>query len=158
MEIFGLLFALPVTLGASASYTWLAIRMFGRWPRTSRVAVAISHVVAGLVVLEVILLLAMGAKDAFRDLRHTYTTLHIVNFLLAPPAVANLALHFTPRSSAGQRRFKVATLCCWLTGMTVLVGNIVVDETITGTNNGRPFYLTRDNGGPGRSRLHGNSP
>lgn len=148
MEMFGLLFALPVTLGAGAVYTRLALRAFARWPRVRRVAVAISFAVGGFVALETVLLLVMGAWGAYRDLHHTYTLLHFINFYFAPPAVANLLLHFTARWPAGERRFTVVTLCCSLAGMAVLVGNIIVDESITGTNSGGPFYLTRNDGGP----------
>ncbi len=144
MELLGLFFAAPVTLVTSVIYTALAIAAFGRWPAVKKAALPISYGVAALVALEVMLLVSVGAKSAFLHLHHAYTVLHFLVFLFAPPAIANLVLHLTAKKEKKNwMQFAAAAACCWITCMSVVLGNIMVDEAIMGVDAGKPFYLAK---------------
>jgi len=144
MELLGLLLAAPVTLIISAIYTALALAAFARWPTAKTVALPISYAIAALVGLEVLFLVSVGAKSAFLHFHHAYTVLHFLVFLLAPPAIANLVLHLTAKKEKKKwLQFAASTSCCWVACMTVLLGNIMIDEAIMGVEAGRPFYMTK---------------
>ena len=131
-------------LASSAIYTALAIAAFSRWPAVKKVALPISCGVAGLVGFEVVLLISVGAKSAFLHLHHAYTVLHFLDFLLAPPAIANLVLHLTARKEKKKwMQFAAAAACCWIACMSALLGNIMVDEAIMGVDAGKPFYMAK---------------
>ena len=143
MELFGLLFAVPLTMIPSAAYTALAIWAFRRWPTLKKVAVPASIGVALLLGVEVLLLVTLGAKSAFFHLHHVYTVLHFSVFLLAPPAIANLVLHLTAKKEKKWLQFGASAGCCWIACMVALLGNIMVDEAIIGVDAGKPFYMTK---------------
>jgi len=145
MELFGLLFAVPVTLVTSLVYTGLMLALFTRWPVVKRIAIPLSYLVATSVVLEIGILGLLGAKASYAHLRHIYTVIHFLNLLLAPPALANLVVAFAARR--GKQRtvqFWAGTACCWVACITVLFGNIMIDEAIVGVGAGKPFYMTGD--------------
>ena len=145
MELFGLLFATPVTLVTSLVYTWLMFAVFTRRPVVKRLAVLLSCLVAASVFCEASLMLVQGAKVAYARLGHVYTAIHFLNLLVAPPAVANLVLAITARRWKKTLQLAAGTACCWAACMTVLLGNIAVDEAIGGVDAGKPFYMTPEN-------------
>lgn len=144
MELFGLLLAIPVTLIASFVYAVLALALFRFLPIVGRVFVVASLLVVAVIVTEVVLLVVLGPKDTYARLGHGFTALHFLGFLLGPPAVANLILHFG--RCWRWLRFFSATACCWIACMSALLGNIAVDEAIGGVDAGKPFYMTPPRG------------
>jgi hypothetical protein len=143
MELFALLLAVPVTFVTSVVYTAFVLAVFRFLPVVSRVLVAASWFVVALIVMELLLLAAMGARGTYAHLGHVFTAMHFLGFLLGPPAVANLVLHFAPCWNLNKWfRLSSVALCCWIACMAVLLGHIIVDEAIVGPDAGKPFYLT----------------
>jgi len=151
MELFGLLFAVPVTFVASVAYAALVLAIFKFLPVFGRVLVAGSVVVVALTAAELILLATMGAKGTYADLGQRFTAMHFLGFVLGPPAVANLVFYLASRWNLKKwLGFSFATLCCWLACMAALLGNIAVDEAIVGVDAAKPFYMTPP-GGPNKT-------
>jgi hypothetical protein len=147
MELFGLLLAMPVTFVASFVYAALALALFSFLPVVARVLVSASLFVIALIVTELVLFAALGPKGTYAHLGHGFTALHFLGFLLGPPAVANLVFHVGCQWNLNRwLRFFSATGCCWITCMSALLGNIVVDEAIVGIDAGKPFYMTPPRG------------
>jgi hypothetical protein len=143
MELFGLLFAAPVTFVTSAAYVGLLFALFRFLPVIARVLVTLSVFVVGLIVAELVLLAALGARSTYADLGHGFTALHFAGLLLGPPAIANLVSCLGRRISLNRwLRFFSATVSCWIACMAALLGNIAVDEAIVGVDAGKPFYMT----------------
>jgi hypothetical protein len=115
MELFGLLFALPVTLVASLVYTALLLALFRFLPIVGRLLAAASLVVVAAIAVEAGFLGAMGASGSYAHLGHRFTALHFFGFFLGPPAVANLVYFYgTRRNLKWWLRFSSATVCCWV--------------------------------------------
>ena len=143
MELFGLLLAVPVTFVTSVVYAAFVLAVIRFLPVAGRVLVAASWFVAALIVIELLLLAAMGARGTYAHLGHVFTAMHFLGFFLGPPAVANLVLHFATCWNLNKWfRLSSVTLCCWIACMAVLLGHIIVDEAIVGPDAGKPFYLT----------------
>jgi len=145
MELFGLLFAVPVTLVTSAVYCVGAAFILTKL-RVLRPVALIGSLLVGLCILtEIVLLGALGAKAAYSRLGFGFTVIHEVSFWLGPPAIATLLLLLLPiRSDTWKRRkIVVASLVCWFVCMGALFGNIAVDEAIVGIDAGVPFYMTK---------------
>jgi hypothetical protein len=139
----GLFIAIPVSFVASAVYTVLALEAFARWPSFGKICVWVSRVVATLLLIEVVLLLAIGPKSAYANFHHVFTTLHFMVLLLCPPAIANLVLSVSAKAELRKwLRYIAAVGCCWSSCVAVLIGHIMIDESIVGIDAGRPFYMT----------------
>jgi hypothetical protein len=139
----GLFIAIPVSFVASAVYTVLALEAFARWPTFGKICVWVSRAVTALLLIEVVLLLAVGPKSAYAHLHHVFTTLHLVVLVLCPPAVANLVLSVSAKAELRKwLRYIAGVGCCWVSCVVVLIGHIMIDESIVGIDAGRPFYMT----------------
>jgi hypothetical protein len=100
--------------------------------------------IIALVLLETGLLLVLGAKFTYWHLGQIYTAIHFINFLLAPPAIANVVFVFIYKDVKRQfLAFAVSCLCCWIACMSVLLGNISVDEAIVGIDAPESFNMTK---------------
>jgi hypothetical protein len=144
MELFGLLFAVPVTLVASFVYVGLIFLVFPRWVFVRKLCVVASYGIIALVLLETGLLLVLGAKFTYWHLGQIYTAIHFINFLLAPPAIANVVFVFINKDVKRQfLAFAVSCLCCWIACMSVLLVNIGVDEAIVGIDAPESFNMTK---------------
>jgi hypothetical protein len=148
MELFGLVFAVPVTLVASLVYTALLLALFRFLPTVGRLLAAASLIVVAAIAVEAVFLGAMGPKGSYAHLGHGFTALHFFGFFLGQPAIANLVYFYGARRNLKWwLRFSSATVCCWITCMAALLGHIAVDEAIVGIDAGRPFYM-KPPGGP----------
>lgn len=145
MELFGLLFAVPVTLVTATVYCCLAVFVLGRLRALTRPVLFGSLVVVLCILAEIVLLGTLGATRAYARLFIGFTVIHEISFWLGPPAIANLLLLALFSRSHSRRLPKVAlaSLVCWLVCMGALLGNIAVDEAIVGVDAGVPFYMTR---------------
>jgi hypothetical protein len=133
MELFGLLFAVPVTLVTSTVFCVLAFFATQRLPSIRRVAVVCSLCVVASLLVEVVCALTVGPFRLHQRLGAAYTTWHLVGFFLGPPAVALLVLvASSPLVRVGVLRIGIATALCWFACMATLLGNIMVSEDIYG--------------------------
>ena len=128
---------------ASAVYTVLALEAFARWPTFGKICVWVSRVVAALFLIEVVILLVVGPKSAYENLHHVFTALHFAVLFLCPPAIANLVLSASAKADLRKwLRYIAGVGCCWVSCVVVLIGHIMIDESIVGIDAGRPFYMT----------------
>jgi hypothetical protein len=143
MENFGILLAIPATLVASTVYCLGAAILLAKVPRLRRVALAGSFLVVLAILVEIILLVALGAKTSYIRLGVGFAVMHYICFWLGPPAVANLVLILLSHGFDTWKpwRIVVAVLACWFVCMPTVVVNIVIDEQIVGINGEGPFYL-----------------
>ena len=147
MELFGLLFAVPVTFAASLVYACVIISAGRRWPAVRLALLMSAGCIGACILAEAVVLGTFGAKEAYAHLRHVFTAIHFVNFLLAPPAVAHIAFYVAARlTHRAWLQFVAVVPCCWLACMSVVVGHIVIDEAIVGPDARKPFYLTGEAG------------
>ena len=133
MELFGLIFAVPVTLVTSTVFCLLAFWAFRRFPMLrSPVCIAASIVLCS-VALELVLSFAVGPLALHQRFDGIHSVLHFANFVLAPPAIACVILVATLRWGFPPLPLRIVAVCaCWFTCMASLLGNIVVDEAIYG--------------------------
>jgi hypothetical protein len=158
MELFGILFAIPVTLVTSLVYVAL-IAAARRWPRIKLALLLFSGCVGVCVAAEVLALGIWGAKGAYGHLRHAFTLVHFLNCLLAPPAVAHVVLHWGARAtSRGWLQLVMVVPCCWFACMASIMWGIGIDEAIVGPDAGKPFYMTRASRPNKRDRGDGGIP
>lgn len=144
MELFGLIFAIPVTFVTSFIYVGLIFLVFPSWLFVRKICVVASCGIIVLVLLEIGLLQILGAKATYWYLGQIFTVIHFTNFLLAPPAVANIV--FVLIDKHAKRKFFAFVLscfCCWIACMIMLLGNIAVDEAIVGIDAPDSFYMTK---------------
>ena len=132
MEMFGLLFAIPVTLVTSTVFCLLALRGFRRFPMLRSLAFIAASIVLCSVALELVLSLALGPLVLHQRFDGIHSVLHFANFILAPPAIASVIL--LPALRWGLPLRIVAVCACWFTCMASLLGNLVVDEAIYGVD------------------------
>ncbi len=144
MELFGLMFAFPVTLVTSVVYCYGAASLFTKLRLLQSVAFAVSLSVALCILIEIILLITLGAKPTYAHLGVGFTVVHEVSFWLGPPAIANLLLILCWLRHDIQKPPKTAivSVVCWFACMCALLGNISVDEAIVGIDADVPFYMT----------------
>lgn len=145
MELFGLLFAIPLTLVTATMYCIGAAFIFRKLRVLRAVALVSSLLVCLCITTEIALLGTLGAKATYSRLGIGFTLIHEVSFWLGPPAIANLLLLlFRIQSDTWRRRkIAVATLVCWFACVSALFANIAVDEAIVGVDAGKPFFMTK---------------
>jgi hypothetical protein len=154
MELFGLLFAVPVTFVTSLVYASLMIPAARRWPVAKHALLIFSGFVGACVLAEAVALGIWGAKGTYDHFRHIFTVMHFLNCLLAPPAVAHAVFYLAARvTSLAWLQFFFIVPCCWLACMAVIVGHIMIDEAIAGPDAEKPFYMTL-NTGPNQIAAH----
>ncbi len=133
MELFGLLFAAPVTLVASIVFCSLAFYASQRWPRLQEVAFVSGICILALLLIELLLSVTVGPFHLHQRFGSAYAVWHLVGFFLGPPAIGFLTLLAICRLvRLTAVLIGVATLLCWLACMATLLGNIMVDEDIHG--------------------------
>jgi hypothetical protein len=133
MEGCGLVLAIPVTFVTSLVFCLLAHFAFRRWPKVRRICMAVAFVIVAALAIEVVLSLRIGPYHFHQRFGRAYWTLHMVGFLLGPPAIAVLVYVAVSRF-VGLVFVRVgsATVVCWFACMATLLGNIMVDEDIQG--------------------------
>jgi hypothetical protein len=135
MEGCGLILAAPVTFVTSLLFCLLAHFAFCRWPQVRRICVVAAFLIVAALVIEAVLSLHVGPFHLHGRFGRGYWTFHMVGFLLGPPATAVLVYVAVSRFvSLVFVRVGLATVVCWLTCMTTLLANILVDEDIQGVD------------------------
>lgn len=92
MEVFGILFSIPVSFVASLVYCFVLAKFIARLKTLSRLMWHVSVVVLLAFGGEVLLLVSLGAVRARALLGPGFYVGHLLLFLLGPPALANVLL------------------------------------------------------------------
>ena len=133
MENCGLVLAIPVTFLASLVFCLLAYFAFRRWPRVQHICMLIALLVVGALLVEVVLSFRVGPFHLYERFGRSYWALHMVGFFLGPPAVAVVVFVAISRFVRFVLvRVGLAAAVCWFACMATLLGNIMVDEDISG--------------------------
>jgi len=99
MEIFGIVLSIPAAFVASSVYSFLLSRVVVRTDLLRRVMWMASVGVLILFVMEVALLIAIGAVRSGALLGPGFYVAHVVIFFAGPPALANVLILRNPRGS-----------------------------------------------------------
>lgn len=129
MEMFGLLFSVPVTLVAFVIYTsilkwgltqWPSVRPFLLWPAVFVIACQL---------IEVVLITIFGVVRSQDLLGSLFYPTHLVLFLTSTPSLATVLTIWGRDSWFGKRRF-VAPLCALLAFSAVLLQYAVAESLV----------------------------
>ena len=135
MELFGLIFALPVTLYTSTVFCLLAFWVLTRWPFFRPIVAVASLLVLVSVTLEIAFSIWIGPLQLRNRFGIAHAMVHFLNCLLAPPAIACAILLTCMRIRLWRWvQCVVAIGACWFACMAVLLGHIAVDEEIYGVD------------------------
>ena len=110
MEIFGIILSAPVAFLASALYCILIDRMMRRFTQAIRALRAGSLAVLAAFVIELTLLITLGAVRSRERFGSAFYAMHLTVFFLGPPALANLLVLRNRRGMFG-RWYTAAPLC-----------------------------------------------
>src|SRR5436309_3362162 len=89
MEVFGILFAIPVIFVGSIVYCRLATAIFENDRSLARWLRGITWIVVPMLIGEIILLVRFGAQHVHARLGSAFLASHLLVFVLGAPAVAN---------------------------------------------------------------------
>jgi hypothetical protein len=90
MELFGILFSIPVALAVSMAYCAFLARVLRRFARLRVFVYAASIVVLGTFLVEMSLLASLGAAGSQALIGPAFYLAHLTVFLVGTPALANV--------------------------------------------------------------------
>jgi len=90
MELFGILFSIPVAFVLSMGYCALLAKVLRSFDRLYAFLYVPSIIVLGIFLVEVILLVSLGAVRSRALIGPAFYPAHLIVFFLGPPALANL--------------------------------------------------------------------
>jgi hypothetical protein len=133
MELFGLLFAVPVTFVTSLVFCLSAHFVFRRWARVQHFCTLGATLVVVSLLVETFLSLWIGPFYLDHRFGIFYWILHGIGFFFGPPAIGVLVFFTVSRFVRFTTvRVGLATAVCWIACMATLLANIMVDEDING--------------------------
>ncbi len=110
MEIYGILFSVPVAFFLSTVYCAFLAKVVHRFDRLRRFLFAASLVVLGLFLVELTLLASFGAVQIRTTVGPTFYVAHLVLFVLGVPALANTLILRRNGPQVGRR--STAVVAC----------------------------------------------
>ena len=110
MELFGIFFSIPVSLVASLVYCFFLQKVVLKSDRASRAVRIASYVVLLLFVIEIVLLISLGAVHSRSLVGPAFTVFHFLIFFLGTPALAG-SLVLRPRGGLLLAWYASAFLC-----------------------------------------------
>lgn len=135
MELFGLMFALPITLYTSTVFCLLAFWVLTQWPFLRPISGVLSSVILVSVTIELALSTWVGPLELRSRFGMIHTVMHYANCVFVPPAVACAILLTCIRFRLWRwLQCVIAIGACWFACMAVLLGHIAVDEEIYGVD------------------------
>ncbi len=90
MELFGILFSIPVAFGMSMIYCAVLAKVIRSYDRLYAFLYVPSLVVLGMFLLEMILLISLGAVRSRVAVGPVFYFLHLMIFFVGTPALANI--------------------------------------------------------------------
>jgi len=141
MEMFGILFSIPVAFAASVIYSLLLIFVVKRFPRLSQAMWWASVLVLAGFLVEVILLVTLGAVRSRGALGPGFYGAHTAIFFLGTPALANLMLLRRQKSLLLWSCVTVALCTTFALGLVIL--QYGVSEALYGIDGDNGPYSVR---------------
>lgn len=89
MELFGIIFSIPVALVLSMAYCTFLAKVVRGLNRVRRLLYIVSIILMGLFLVELVLLFSLGAVRSRAVVGTGFYVAHVVFFLLGTPAMAN---------------------------------------------------------------------
>jgi len=130
MEIFGIIFSVPVASFVSAAYCVFLVKVVSKSERTSQVLWWASAVVLVSFIVEVILLATIGAVRSRRLIGPGFYVAHLALFMLGPPALANAIL--LRRRTAFFRWSCISIVFCTIFALALVLLQYGVSEALYG--------------------------
>ena len=90
MELFGIMFSIPVALGMSMVYCDVVAKVLRNFARLYAFLYVPSLIALGVFVIEVVLLVSLGAVTSRAIVGPAFYVVHLLIFFLGPPALANV--------------------------------------------------------------------
>jgi len=137
MELFAIVLSFPFLFVVTSIYSYVLKRAASRWSWIYPLFWRASASVLGLFVLEFIGVMAVGPLELRKSIGATFYPIHLVLFLLAVPALANIM-----RLQKKSRIFSfwvVTALLCAIFGVCVVVLQYHVSETLYGIEGEGPY-------------------
>lgn len=136
MELLGIALSFPVALVASALYCLFLGRVVSKSEKSARWLRLGSYLILGLLGVEVVLLVTLGAVRSRALLGPSFYVAHLIFFFAASPALANL-LVLRNKGGSFTKWYVAAVLCAVLAFFLVLL-QYSVSESLYGIdgNNG----------------------
>jgi hypothetical protein len=100
MEVFAILGSFPAAFIATAFYRLVLLGLVVRFQWIAKLAKRASYIVFALLVVEVILLLTLGAIQSRRLIGPVFSVCHLALFFLGTPALANVLILRHGRSAS----------------------------------------------------------
>jgi hypothetical protein len=140
MEIFGILFSIPVAACASIVYSLLVVRLsFINRGYALIMIRALSGIILALIVLEIAVVSTIGAVEARTLAGPTFNVIHITLFFLGVPSLANL---FVLGKEDAANSWKYSVTPCTVLAFVLVMMQISVSESLYGIDGeGGPYSL-----------------
>lgn len=138
MEIFGILFSVPVVFVLILGYGALLCRVVATHDRFSQFFRIASGVILGFLAIEVVLLASKGPIRCRQIFGVGFEVVHLILFFLATPSLATLLI-LRGRSRPPGSRFAAAAACALFALLHVLL-QYGVSEALHGVDGSEQLY------------------
>jgi hypothetical protein len=141
MELLGIVLSVPVAFVASMLYCLVIAKVISKWIAFSRLIRRASYVLLALLLVEILLLVTIGAVRSRVLLGPGFYVAHMVFFFLCTPALANILVLQQRAMVVG--RWYVAGLICTVFAFGLVMLQVGVSEALYGVDDeGGPFSTT----------------
>jgi hypothetical protein len=141
MELFGIIFALPVAILVGIIYPSLVIRLCEKSRVLSLAVGVVSTLIALSMSAEIMLIAKMGLLSAHDEFHPLLDTWHGCNTLLGPAALTNLTILWLRRNGKGvQLTWLVAGCACSLFIMAFVASSVLYDDAVHYRTDGEGTY------------------
>lgn len=134
MELFGIALSVPLAFAASVVYCAILVKVIHQHQRAARWLWWASAGIISCIVLEVVLLVTIGAVHSQRIVGSLFYTVHLALFFLGPPALANVML--LRQRTAPFRWSCAAVVLFTLLALGLVLLQYSVSEALYGINGG----------------------
>ncbi len=138
MELFGIIFSIPVSFVGSSIYAFIIKKITTKWTVLVVPIFWISGTILALLILEFFAVLTLGAIKLRETIGTLYYPLHIFLFFLFWPSLANLM--GVQRRIAFLSKWYIIGITCAFLGLCVTLLQYVVSEALFGVDGmGGPY-------------------
>jgi len=142
MELLGIVLAVPVAFVASMLYCLVLAKVMSKRIAFSQLVRRASYVLLSLFLVEILLLVTIGAVRSRGLLGPGFYVAHLVFFFLCTPALANILVLQQKRAIVG--RWWVAGLICAAFAFGLVMLQVGVSEALYGVDgNDGPYSTTQ---------------
>ena len=133
MELFGIMLGIPVALVVSTVYTNFVIRTYEKSGFIFKAQRVLPYFIIPLLILEVVVLVSMGAFAAHQKFGGWFDWMHTANLFLGSAAVVNLVVavfrRFEQNSSYPFTRFTACSVCFVMMIVSMFTNIYVYEDT-----------------------------